>query len=139
MSKLFLDSNIWLRFFVRDNPQYESVEKLISAIESGGYLPYTSAIVLLEVSYVLKTAYRQPKDKIIQYIQSIWDLRNITIVEKTNSKEALKILKRTGIKYSDCLIASQLTAGMLLVTFDKEFSKIKGLTIKTPAQIVSEK
>lgn len=138
MSKIFLDSNIWLRFFVHDNTQFDSVQKLIAAIENGQRLPYTSAIVLLEIAYVLKTAYKQPKDKINRYLKSMCSIRNMTVIDKTNTKKALEILEKTGVKFSDCLIASQIPNGATLATFDKDFLKIKGLTIKTPAEIMSK-
>lgn len=135
MSKIFLDSNIWLRFFAHDNTQFDSVQKLITAIENGQHLPYTSAIVLLEVAYVLKTAYKQPKGKVDEYLKAILLIRNMTVIDKTNTKKALEILEKTGIKFSDCLIASQIPNGAVLVTFDREFSKIKGFSTKTPAEI----
>lgn len=135
MSKVFLDSNIWLRFFAQDNPQFESVQKLMLMMENGHYLPYTSAIVFLEISFVMKTAYKQPKNKINSYLRSIFGIRNITIIDETDTKQALEISEKTGVKFSDCLIASQIPKDMTLVTFDKEFSKIKGLTVKTPAEV----
>ncbi len=138
MKKIFLDSNIWLRFFAHDNPQFDSVRNLISAIENGQYLPYASAIVLLEISYVLKTAYKQPKDKIDEYLKSVCEIRNITIIDKTNTKRALEILEKTGIKFSDCLIASQIKKGIILATFDRELSKIKNLNCQTPAKILTD-
>ncbi|MDO8515248.1 MAG: PIN domain-containing protein [bacterium] len=138
MKKLFLDSNIWLRFFLKDNDQFESTQKLISAIEEGKFKPYASAIVLLEVTYVLKSVYKLPAEKIIKILDSICDLRNITIIEKTNSKIALKFMENFNIKYSDCLIASQIKKDIILVTFDREFSKIKSVNCKTPAQILAD-
>lgn len=137
MRKVFLDSNIWLRFFVQDNAQFDSVQKLLSAIESGQYLPYTSAIVLLEITYVLKTAYKQSKNKVDEYLKSICATRNITIIDKTSKKAALRTLEENGIKFSDCLIASQIPKGEILVTFDRDFDKIKNVSSKTPAELLS--
>lgn len=137
MNKVFLDSNVWLRFFAQDNSQFESVQKLLAATENGQYFPYTSAIVLLEISYVLKTAYKQPKDKINAYLKSICGIRNITIIDKTNIKRSLEISEKTGIKFSDCLIASQIPKEAVLVTFDKEFARVGGIVCKTPAELLS--
>lgn len=138
MSKIFLDSNIWLRFFAHDNAQFDSVQELITAVENGQHLPYTSAIVLLEIACVLKTVYKQPRDKVNQYLKSMLLIRNMTVIDKTNTKKALEILEKTGVKFSDCLIASQIPSGATLATFDKEFSKIRGLSAKTPAEIMSK-
>ncbi|MEK7127468.1 MAG: PIN domain-containing protein [Patescibacteria group bacterium] len=138
MRKIFLDSNIWLRFFLKDNDQFESTQKLIVATEEGRFKPYSSAIILLEVAYVLKSVYKLPAEKIIEMLDSICELRNVTIIEKTNSKMALKFMEKFNIKYSDCLIASQVKKDIILVTFDREFSKIKGLNCQTPSQILTD-
>lgn len=137
MIKIFLDSNIWLRFFLKDNDQFESTQKLISAIEEGRFKPYTSAVVLLEVTYVLKSVYKLGAEKIKEILDSICDLRNLTIMEKTDSKKALKYIEKLNIKFSDCLIASQIKKGVILATFDRELSKIKEFNCQTPSQILS--
>lgn len=58
------------------------------------------------------------------------DERN-TIVETKSShcNEALTISKKTGVKYTDCLIAVALMgAGVLtVITADKEFARIPGI------------
>ena len=135
MTKIFLDTNVWLRFFLKDNDQYESVYELISRIEEGKFLSYTSNIVILEIIFVLEKMYSLPVSQIFVYLEAVRQVRNITLIEKTNTSLALRYLKEYGLKYADCLIASQLARGMTLVSFDKEFLKIKELTVKTPGQM----
>lgn len=137
MTKLFLDTNVWIRFFARDNNQFEIVKRLLQAIEQGKFAPYTSSIVLLEVSYVLQKNYDVPREKIYECLETIIKLRGTTVIDKTSTKRALKIFRQTGMKLGDCLIASQIPKGATLVTFDKEFAKIKGLIVKTPAELLS--
>lgn len=48
MTKIFLDTNVWLRFFLYDNDQFASVEKLITAIEEGKFLPSEKPTVFLK-------------------------------------------------------------------------------------------
>jgi len=51
--KVFIDTNIWLRFFLNDVPaQSQDCIKLFQKIEQGDYRPYTSAIVCLEAVYI---------------------------------------------------------------------------------------
>lgn len=136
MKKIFLDTNIWIRFFARDNDQFEIVKKLLQAIEEGKYAPYTSSIVLLEVSYVLQKNYDVSREKIYECLETIIKLRGTTVINKTSTTRALKMFQQIGMKLGDCLIASQIPKGATLVTYDKEFTKIKGLSIKTPQEIV---
>lgn len=136
MTKIFLDSNIFLRAFLQDNDQSSSVKQLLEVIEEGRFSPYTSSIVLIEISFVLSRTYKKTREEIIDYLESILETRNITILEETDSPLALMYYKKSGIKFSDCLIASQVSQEMILITFDRDFSKIKGFTTKTPAEIL---
>ena len=134
MTKIFLDSNIWLRYFLKDNNQFESVEKLLNSIEEGKYLPYTSSIVLMEIAFVLSRLYKKLNKEIITCLEAILETRNITILEETDSKIAFSYYKELGIKFSDCLIASQIPKDIIFITYDSDFPKIKSLNVKNPSE-----
>lgn len=135
MRKIFIDTNVWLRFFLRDNDQYASVKKLVELVEEGKFLPYISPIVLLELTFVLGKTYKLPKEKLNSYVQAILDIRNLTIIEKTDTKRAIKWYEEINIKFTDCLIASQMKEDMVLVSFDREFLKIKPIKLKSPEEL----
>lgn len=134
MKKIFLDTNIWLRFFTGDNSeQSKACRELFTKIESGKYLPYCSNIVLLEIAYTLKTFYNLTHLQISHYLETLFKTRNLTILEKTNSYEAFKLHKRTKIKFTDCLIATQIKPGMTLLTYDHDFLKLIPDQTKSPS------
>lgn len=134
--KIFLDTNFLLRFFLKDEPrQFESCKDLVEQIEEGKFAAYTSAIIMLEVSYVSKSVYKLPFSEVVNILDSVLFIRGITIIEKTNTKLAFKFFKKYRVKFTDCLIASQLPKGMVLVSFDEELTKIKEITVKSPQQI----
>lgn len=136
--KIFLDTNFWIRLFLEGNQEQLTIcKQLISQIESGGFQPYTSGIVFLEISYVLKSVYKIPFSKIIEILSTILTLRGITVIDKTNTKKAFKFYRKYKIKFTDCLIASQLGKGMVLVSFDEELSKIKEITVKKPQEFLN--
>lgn len=135
--KIFLDTNFWIRLFLEDNQEQLALCKdLISKIEGGGLQTYTSSVVFLEISYVLKSVYNLPFSKIIEILDSIFTIRGITIIDKTDIKKALKFYKKYKIKFTDCLIASQIKNEMILVSFDEELSKIKEITVKRPQEVL---
>jgi len=136
MTKIFLDTNIWLRFLLQDNQQAKHCVDLIKAIESGWFKAYLSNIVLLEINYVLHKIYKIEKKQVAEDIKTLLKTRDITIIEQTNSKLALNYYSRTGIKYSDCLIASQINKNLILCTYDQDFTSFKNLSIKTPDQLL---
>ncbi len=136
--KAFLDSNIFLRFFVPDNEKaYGDCEALLRMIDRGSIRPYTSPIVLLECDFVLSRQYKFPKDRVQDAVGRIGSMRNITIVSRANGQRALKLWRNLGIKLADCLIATQVGKGITLVTYDREFQKIPGITVAEPADILS--
>lgn len=135
--KIFLDTNFLLRYYLKDNQQqFEDCKELILQIEEGKFKVYTSSIVFLEISYVLKSVYKLPFSDITEVLDSILTIRGITIVDKTNTKIALQFYKKYKVKFTDCLIASQLPKNTILVSFDEELSKIKEIEVKDPQALV---
>lgn len=135
--KIFLDTNVLLRFYLKDAPdQFIPCQNLISQIEEGNFKAYTSSIIFLEVSYVLKSIYKLPFSEITDILDSISTIRGITIIEKTNIKLALEFYKKYKIKFTDCLIASQLPKNTTLVSFDEELPKIRDVEVKKPQEII---
>ena len=134
--KLLLDTNFLLRYYLKDNPdQFEKCKNLILKIEEGRFKVYTSSIVFLEISYVLKSVYKLPFLDIIDVLDSILTIRGITIIDKTNIKIALNFYKKYKIKFTDCLISSQLPTGAVLVSYDQELSKIKDIAAREPQEV----
>lgn len=135
--KLLLDSNIWLRYFIRDNEaSHQDCLKLIQVCEKGIVRPYISTIILLEVYWVLTAQYKVSKRKAQEAIEYICSLRRITILEVSDFRQAFSLHQKTGVKLADCLIATQLKKDMVLCTYDKEFAKIPNIRPLTPAQVL---
>ena len=134
--KIFLDTNVWLRYFVKnDRDQYEAAFNLVSMAEGGLIRVYTSSVVLMEINHVARRIYQIPKDQVIIWFKAIQKIRNITIVEKTDFVLALSFYQKYNIKLADCIIASQLPKSTVLVSFDEELSKIKDISVKKPQEI----
>lgn len=135
MKKLFVDSNVWLRFILEDNEQAGECKKLIEQIEFGKYRVYTSSIVMLEVNFVLSAIYKIKMVGVIKDLEVILKTRNLTLIEKTDFKKALRWHKKFKIKLADCLIGSQIDKNMVLISFDKDFDKLP-VKVKTPGELV---
>ena len=137
MTSIFLDSNIWLRLFLRDEEnQYQSCHNLLTQINEGYLQPSTSTIVFLEVNYVLRSFYKLTHEKTLLYLSNIKETRNITVYEETDLNRALAYYKDFKLKFTDCLIASQLKKGITLLTFDNEFRKLKDINSQTPSEFL---
>ena len=135
--KIFIDTNVFLRFLLKDDHNsYEEVVKLFELVEEGKIKPYTSNIVILEIIYVLVKTLKISRTEVLRDIQDLFSMRGLIILEKTNTKEALKIFKQTGVKFADCLIATQIKSGTQLCTYDKEFFKIRSVKLCKPGDFV---
>lgn len=135
--KVLLDTNVWLRFFLKDEiVQFDQVASLFSFIDRGAVVPYVSTIILLEINFILKKIYKLPESEVFILIKNILEFRGITLIEKTNFIKAFDWHQKYKVKLADCLIANQLPDKATLVTFDHEFRKIKGLNSATPQEIL---
>lgn len=135
MKKLFLDTNIWLRFILEDNEQARDCRELITQIETGKWRVYTSTIVMLEINYVLSSVYKIKTVQVLDDLESILKTRNLTLIETTNFVTALKLNRRTRVKLSDCVIAIQVPKQMIFVSYDQDFKKLPVL-LKNPAELI---
>ena len=137
MKKVFLDTNVFLRFFVpSDTEKHRASKELISYIEKGALRAYTSNIVFLECYYVLTSFYKTPRDQVVEIFTRISGMRNITIVEQSDTKQAIALWKQPSVKFMDCLIATQVGKGITLVTYDREFRKFPSLAVADPAEVL---
>lgn len=137
MTKLFLDTNIILRFFLKDNEsQYQDVCDLFAKIEEGAFKPYTSSIVFMELNYVVRNIYKLPIDEVLDYIDAIKKMRGMTVIEKTDTDNAVNLYKKYKIKLGDCFIATQLPKEAILVSYDSDFKKLKEIKSQTPDEIL---
>lgn len=136
MNRIFIDTSIFIRFLTQDIPEkYSECEMLFKLVQDGEIKSYISNLVLFEIVFVLGRQYKFPKKRILQILSQILKIRNITVIEKTDTIEALKLYDQYNIKYGDCVITTQIPKGVTIVTYDTDFSKIPSLKSATPAQI----
>lgn len=138
MTKIFIDSNIFIYLLASDQPNKQAeIIPLISQIEAGRIKPFTSNIVILEVIYTLRKHYRQNRLSIIRKLSIISRMRNLNIIESTDTHQALDNLSKHNIKSGDCFILTQIPPNTTLVTYDSDFQKIPHLDSQTPTQFLS--
>lgn len=138
MTQIFIDTNIFLRYLVDDRSlQHKESIALIEACESGKFRPYTSSVVISELIFVLTKLYKLPKKEVVVSLDKLLLIRNLTLIDKTNTPAALAFYRKFNVKFGDCLIASQIPAKAVLITYDKDFSKFKLEVSATPTEILS--
>jgi len=134
--RYFLDTNVFLRYFLVDSSQSPACAQLIQAVEEGQLLVATSSIVLLELHFVLKKIYGFSAHELQTVMELVLSIRNMQLCETTDFKQSLEWQKTYGVKLADCLILTQVPAKALFVSYDKEFDRIKHLERLTPEVVV---
>lgn len=137
-NKIFLETSVFIRLLTGDDKKrQQEVKELIQHVEDGKYFPYTSNIVFMEIFYVLTKTYKFPKVQVIQDLVKLTYLRNLAINENTDIRKAFELFLQYKIRFSDCLIATQIPSSVILITYDRDFSKIPQLKVATPEKIIA--
>jgi len=137
----FIDTNIFLRIFVKENEKsYDDCVEMFQKIKhtKAPTTFYTGNIVTSEVLWTLNSYYKEPKINIIENLNSIAHNKNLEITDDYDLKTALIIFENFNVKFADALIASipQITQKeWIVISYDKDFDKI-GVIRKEPSQVV---
>lgn len=127
---LFLDTNIWLRFFIGDEEkQLKIVKQILELSEESKIKLATSTFILSEFVFVETSFYKISKKDIIKDLNTITAIRNILLIEKTDFNESLQYYKESTSKmqkWSDCVIAAQVPQRFKLCSFDERLEKLIG-------------
>ncbi|MCX5758081.1 MAG: type II toxin-antitoxin system VapC family toxin, partial [Candidatus Hydrogenedentes bacterium] len=72
MKCVFVDSNVFLRFFTQDDAgQYKDAVKLFRDAAVGELELVAGPPVLFEIAWTLRAAYRQPREKVLEVLSAI--------------------------------------------------------------------
>ena len=102
MKCVFVDSNVFLRFFTRDDAgQYKDAVKLFRDAAGGELELVTGPPVLFEIAWTLRAAYRQPREKVLEVVSAIRALPGLRLVDADLVDEALTAARRSGQEFAD--------------------------------------
>ena len=102
MKTVFVDTNYFLRFLLKDNKQFQKVYDLFNKSVNAELKLVTSTIVFFEIYWVLSSIYKQNKTQLINYLRKILSLNFILIENKEILYEALSHFKKYTIDLEDC-------------------------------------
>ena len=123
---LGVDTNVLVRFFVRDDEsQFALAEQLIAAAESGTL--HVSPIVMVELNWVLSRAYGFPRHAVMEILQGMTEFRQFQLGQREMIVKALYQSSRLGVDFSDALISlMDAEAGCrATVTFDRKALRLE--------------
>ena len=113
-----IDANVILRYLLKDHPGMSEVAK--ETILAGAQ---TTAEVLAEVVYVLKSVYHADRSAIAETMEVF--IQEITIPNRLAITYAFRLYGKTSLDFVDCLLAGyHHMNGEEIVTFDEKLHKL---------------
>ena len=128
---VFVDTNVFLRFFVRDMESfYQKAKELFEKAEKGTVKLETNYLVIAEIVWVLESYYDFTKTEIKDIIDTILETKNLKVSNNARVKEATSMYALKNIDFIDAYNIAYLKAKDLkkIATFDsKHFKNIEGV------------
>jgi predicted nucleic-acid-binding protein len=118
-----VDTNVLVRYLTWDD---EAQAAAAAKVIEGGETVAISSVVLCELAWVLRRAYRYPTDEVANAIQRIVTSRNVD-VDRPAAEAGLRVLARGG-DFADGIIQTDAARARCrhIVTFNREFARLLG-------------
>ncbi len=135
MSASFLDTNILLRYFTRDDEQKaKRALDLLIRVERGEEKIITSSLVIFETVFTLQRFYKVPRQRIKELILSIISLRGLHLPGKNVYYHAFDLYVTNNISFTDAYNAAYMLSEKVsnIYTWDTDFDRIDGIVRLEP-------
>jgi predicted nucleic acid-binding protein len=128
MDKVFVDTNVFLRFFTQDDQgQHERAARLFLDAEGGQIELVTGPPVFFELAWTLRSAYKQKAGKVVDVLERILGLPGMTVTDESLVTKALEMARDGSREFADAYIAANalLSKAQAVATFNqKDFQKM---------------
>ena len=106
--RIFIDSNIFLNFLLKEEGSYEGSKHLLTRIEKGDMEGVTTLINIMEILAVLRKRSRAKDSQIIKDIETIGEIQNLEIIipNEIHIAQAFEIQKKTKLLPTDAILIS---------------------------------
>lgn len=124
-----LDTNVLVRHLVRDDPaQSAAAGRLIQACVDAGEPLFVPTTVVLELEWVLRSAYALDKDAVLRVLSALFSAVELRFDAEQALEVALQLYREGRADFADCVhIALADRAGQRpLWTFDRRAAAVPG-------------
>lgn len=132
----FVDTNIFLRFLVNDDPEKaDACEALFKKAIAGEQDLVTSEMVIAEIIWVLESYYELKRTHIRESVEKIINTRNLTCPHSEIIISALSLYVNKNIDYIDAYNAFVMKRDETneIYSYDKHFDRIDWVERIEPA------
>lgn len=131
MALPFLDTNILLRHLLQDVPdQSARSSAYLQRVERGELQVQTADTVIFETVFTLQRSYHVPKADIAAALLPLIELPGIVLPHKRRFRVAFDLYVNLNLPFADAYHAAVMQSLKLteIVTFDREFNRVPGIT-----------
>ena len=121
-----LDTNVLVRYIMQDDAkQAPLANRLVESLsaESPGFVPL---VALVELNWVLASAYGLDSEQIVQALEGLLRTREIVVEKAETVWKALRMFQRTQADLADCLIERSAAAAGCARTMTFDRGAVKG-------------
>jgi predicted nucleic-acid-binding protein len=127
-----VDTNVLLRLLVADDPkQYNAADGLVNAPERGEDPVFISAVVVVEIEWVLRKTYRLGKNQIADALEQLCNRANLVVDDLEAVRAALQAWRTGKADLPDYLIAAlaRQRGARTTMTFDRDAAETTAFTL----------
>ena len=130
MTEIIVDTNIFIRFFLNDEPKLSvTAKEIIEGCVAGKYSLAVLPAIFLEIVWLLKSFYKLPKDEIINKIESMFQIPNLKFIDEKLVLATVEVFKKYNVDFVDAFVFANMDGLKIkeIFSFDRDFDKIKGI------------
>lgn len=129
MPTVFVDSNVFLRFLIGDDPiQRKQSASLFNKAKEGDLRLIVGPPVLFEVAWTMRNAYKIINEQVLEFLSAILSFPGLDVIDVDIVADAIELAKSGKNEFADAYIAvsTKKFAADGVATFNiKHFEKIK--------------
>ncbi len=121
-----IDTNVVLRYLLGDHKRFSpKAASFMQDLAQGLKKAEIPPIVVVECIYVMEKFYEIPKSEIVDKLSRILNTKGIVNPDKSEILNALMKYGNSSFDIVDCFLASKSSPQYPIVSFDKDFKKLK--------------
>jgi len=121
-----IDTNVILRYLLDDHKLFSPRAKaFMQEVAKGAKKAELPSVVVVECVYVMEKFYEIPKNEVVDRLSRILNIKGIDNPDKSEILDALVKYENSGADIVDCILAAKSSPQRVIVSFDKDFKKLK--------------
>ena len=129
MTPIILDTNVILRYLLKDNmPLYEKAVSIMAPVKMGAVQAHVLEGVLVECVYVLLKFYEIPRQDIASKLTGLIDYPGIVNPDKERQKQSLALFRDRNVDIVDALIhVTAKERDWEIASFDRDLTRLRNV------------